>query len=117
MKDLAAQGRTILVSSHLMNEMAVTADHLIVIGRGKLIAAASTADIIARSMQQSVLVQTPDVARLTRLLTVAGGVVSVLAGDRRADQAHRRCDSYGDRRRACAADPVRPATGRLGHPY
>ena len=38
MKSLAAEGRTVLVSSHLMNEMAVTADHLIVIGRGKLIA-------------------------------------------------------------------------------
>ncbi len=75
MKDLAAQGRTILVSSHLMNEMAVTADHLIVIGRGKLIIDASTADIIARSTQQSVLVRTPDAARLTELLTVAGGVV------------------------------------------
>ena len=38
MKQLAAEGRTMLVSSHLMNEMAVTADHLIVIGRGKLLA-------------------------------------------------------------------------------
>ncbi len=45
MKDLAAEGRTILVSSHLMNEMAVTADHLIVIGRGKLITEASTEDV------------------------------------------------------------------------
>ena len=41
MKQLAADGRTILVSSHLMNEMAVTADHLIVIGRGKLALAAA----------------------------------------------------------------------------
>jgi len=47
MKELAAEGRTILVSSHLMNEMAVTADHLIVIGRGKLITEASTEDVIA----------------------------------------------------------------------
>src|SRR5579875_1756297 len=45
MKHLAAQGRTIFVSSHLMNEMAVTADHLIVIGRGRLIADASTAEV------------------------------------------------------------------------
>ena len=43
MKHLAGQGRTIFVSSHLMNEMAVTADHLIVIGRGKLIADSATA--------------------------------------------------------------------------
>src|SRR3984885_14258445 len=52
---LAAQGRVVLVSSHLMNEMAVTADHLIVIGRGKLIADSATADVIARSSEQSVL--------------------------------------------------------------
>jgi ABC-2 type transport system ATP-binding protein len=57
MKHLAGQGRTILVSSHLMNEMAVTADHLIVIGRGRLIAAASTADVIARGTDMSVRVR------------------------------------------------------------
>ena len=50
MKHLASEGRTVLVSSHLMNEMAVTADHLIVIGRGRLIAAASTAEFIAREL-------------------------------------------------------------------
>ena len=49
MKNLAAQGRTVLVSSHLLSEMALTADHLIVIGRGRLIADSSTADFIARS--------------------------------------------------------------------
>ena len=48
MKQLAAEGRTILVSSHLMNEMAVTADHLIVIGRGRLLADAATQEVIAR---------------------------------------------------------------------
>ena len=56
MKSLADEGRTILVSSHLMNEMAVTADHLIVIGRGKLITEASTEDVIARSTDKSVRV-------------------------------------------------------------
>jgi ABC-2 type transport system ATP-binding protein len=75
MKALAAEGRTILVSSHLMNEMAVTADHLIVIGRGKLITEATTEDIIARSTDKSVRVRTPDAAKLTELVTAAGGTV------------------------------------------
>ena len=76
MKHLAGQGRTILVSSHLMNEMAVTADHLIVIGRGRLIAAASTADVIARGTEKSVRVRTPDAARLAELISADGGQVS-----------------------------------------
>ena len=59
MKRLAAEGRTVLVSSHLMNEMAVTADHLIVIGRGRLIADCRTAEFIERSTDESVLVRTP----------------------------------------------------------
>jgi len=78
MKQLAAQGRTILVSSHLMNEMAVTADYLIVIGRGRLITESTTEDVIARSADKSVRVRTPDGARLTELITAAGG--SVMAG-------------------------------------
>ncbi len=68
MKQLAAEGRTILVSSHLMNEMAVTADHLIVIGRGRLITESSTDDVIARSTDKSVRVRTPG----AELLTVTG---------------------------------------------
>ena len=76
MKFLASEGRTILVSSHLMNEMAVTADHLIVIGRGRLIADSATADVIARSSEQSVRVRTPDAARLTPLIEAEGGKVS-----------------------------------------
>ncbi len=51
MKHLASQGKTVLVSSHLMNEMAVTADHLIVIGRGRLLADAATEDVIARGLR------------------------------------------------------------------
>jgi len=73
MKQLASQGKTVLVSSHLMNEMAVTADHLIVIGRGKLLAAASTEEVIARGSGQSVRVRTPDADRLTELITAEGG--------------------------------------------
>ncbi|MBV9094119.1 MAG: ATP-binding cassette domain-containing protein [Streptosporangiaceae bacterium] len=76
MRQLAAEGRTVLVSSHLMSEMSVTADHLIVIGRGKLIADASTQEFIQRSSERSVLVRTPDPARLRKLITAEGGTVA-----------------------------------------
>ena len=76
MKQLASEGRTILVSSHLMNEMAVTADYLIVIGRGRLITESSTDEVIARSTDKSVRVRTPDAPRLTELITGAGGKVT-----------------------------------------
>jgi ABC-2 type transport system ATP-binding protein len=75
MKALASEGRTILVSSHLMNEMAVTADHLIVIGRGRLLADAATEEVISRSSGQTVRVRTPDPERLTALITGEGGKV------------------------------------------
>jgi ABC-2 type transport system ATP-binding protein len=73
MKGLASQGKTVLVSSHLMNEMAVTADHLIVIGRGRLIVAAATEDVIARGSGQTVRVRTPEPDRLTDLIVAEGG--------------------------------------------
>ena len=73
MKHLASEGKTVLVSSHLMNEMAVTADHLIVIGRGKLLADAATADVVARGSGQSVRVRTPAPDRLTELIAAEGG--------------------------------------------
>jgi ABC-2 type transport system ATP-binding protein len=75
MKYLAGQGRTVFVSSHLMTEMAVTAEHLIVIGRGRLIADCATEEFIARSSERSVLVKSPDAARLTELITAEGGLV------------------------------------------
>jgi ABC-2 type transport system ATP-binding protein len=75
MKQLAGEGRTVLVSSHLLHEMAVTAEQLIVIGRGRLIADCSTADFIARNPQRSVLVKTPDAARLAALVAAEGGQV------------------------------------------
>jgi ABC-2 type transport system ATP-binding protein len=73
MKHLASQGKTVLVSSHLMNEMAVTADHIIVIGRGQLLADAATEEVIARGSGQSVRVRTPDPERLTALIAADGG--------------------------------------------
>ncbi|MBT3154576.1 ATP-binding cassette domain-containing protein [Streptomyces sp. CHD11] len=76
MKSLAAEGRAVLVSSHLMNEMAVTADHLVVIGRGQLVADCSTEEFIERSTEQSVLVRTPDGAKLAELLRGSGATVT-----------------------------------------
>ena len=75
MQQLAAEGRTIFVSSHLMSEMALTAEHLIVIGRGKLIADSSTQEFIQRSSERSVLVRTPQADRLSDLITAEGGKV------------------------------------------
>jgi ABC-2 type transport system ATP-binding protein len=80
LKDLAAQGRTVFVSSHLMTEMALTAQHLIVIGRGRLIADCATDQFLARSSQRSVLVKSPDASRLTELLTAEGGLVKAPDG-------------------------------------
>jgi ABC-2 type transport system ATP-binding protein len=76
LRSLAAEGRTVFVSSHLMSEMALTADHLIVIGRGRLIADCSTADLVASSSQSYVHVKTPDVDKLIAALAVAGAEVT-----------------------------------------
>src|ERR1700748_1172056 len=75
MKALAAEGRTVFVSSHLMSEMENTADHLIVIGRGKLIADCTVAEFIAANSRQSVRVRTPQAAGLAPVLTAAGAAV------------------------------------------
>jgi ABC-2 type transport system ATP-binding protein len=76
LKALAAEGRTIFVSSHLMNEMAVTADHVVVIGRGKLIADTSIEEFIARFSEGVVLVRTPQPEVLTEALAATGGKVT-----------------------------------------
>jgi ABC-2 type transport system ATP-binding protein len=79
MRTLAADGRTVFVSSHLMSEMENTADHLIVIGRGRLIADCAMAEFIAQGSGHSVLVRTPQPQDLGRALAAAGGTVSVPA--------------------------------------
>jgi ABC-2 type transport system ATP-binding protein len=73
-RSLAGQGRTVFVSSHLMSEMSLTADHVIVIGRGRLIADAPMRDLLVRGTA-SVAVRSPDAARFTRLLADAGAHV------------------------------------------
>jgi ABC-2 type transport system ATP-binding protein len=73
MKALAAEGRTVFVSSHLMSEMENTADHLLVIGRGKLIADCTVAEFIARNSVSAVRVRTPQREALVKAVTAAGG--------------------------------------------
>ncbi len=73
MKALAAEGRTVFVSSHLMSEMQNTADHLIVIGRGQLLAECSMEEFIARASGQTVRVATPQADVLAKAVAGAGG--------------------------------------------
>jgi ABC-2 type transport system ATP-binding protein len=77
LRSLAAEGRTVLVSSHLMSEMENTADHLIVIGRGRLIADCGISEFIAASQHQAVLVRTQQPSALTAAIASAGGTTSV----------------------------------------
>src|SRR5881227_663759 len=69
LKQLASEGRTVFVSSHLMSEMALTADHLVVIGRGRKIADMSTEEFIRQASGGLVLVRTPQAAELEALLS------------------------------------------------
>jgi len=75
LKRLAAEGRAVFVSSHLMSEMALTADHLVVIGRGKLIADQPVAAFVAKSSRASVRVRTPRPEPLIAALQNAGGQI------------------------------------------
>ncbi|BCL23064.1 ABC transporter ATP-binding protein [Streptomyces tuirus] len=80
MKSLAAQGRTVFVSSHLMSEMALTAEHLVVIGQGRLLADTSMADFIDRNSRSYVRVRSPQRERLLDVLHQAG-IVAVESGE------------------------------------
>ncbi|WP_405744619.1 ATP-binding cassette domain-containing protein [Streptomyces sp. NBC_01525] len=85
MKNLAAQGRTVFVSSHLMSEMALTADHLVVIGRGRLLADTSMAEFIRGNSRAFVRLRSPEPERLREVLhaerivavEAAGGALEV----------------------------------------
>jgi ABC-2 type transport system ATP-binding protein len=77
MRTLAAQGRTVFVSSHLLAEMANTADRLVVIGRGKLIASTTVEDFVSRSGGEAVRVRSPALDTLRELLSGAGIEVAV----------------------------------------
>ncbi|MCR6687980.1 ABC transporter ATP-binding protein [Cellulomonas sp.] len=77
-KHLASQGRTVFLSSHLMSEMALTADHLIVIGRGKIVADGPVDEIVARSTRASVRVRSPQATQLAQLVAGPDVVVNPL---------------------------------------
>jgi ABC-2 type transport system ATP-binding protein len=75
LKGLGREGRTVFVSSHLMSEMALTADHLVVIGRGRLIAEMPVADFIAQSSQQFVRVRTAQLEEFREAMQTNGATV------------------------------------------
>ena len=81
LRGLAAEGRTVFVSSHLMSEMAVTADYLIVVGRGRLIRDMSVADFIDSASTRSVHVRTPQAEQLRSLLLRDGVSVASSSTD------------------------------------
>ena len=82
LRSFAAEGRAVLVSSHLMAEMALTADRLVVIGRGRLIADTTVAEFVASASNGQVVVRSSDQARLRVALTTAGAQVAL-----RSDEA------------------------------
>jgi ABC-2 type transport system ATP-binding protein len=95
MKALAAEGRTVFVSSHMMAEMENTADHLIVIGRGKLIADCSMSEFIAGSSGAAVRVRTPMPGDLVKAVT-AGGAITAIDGDGAIEVHGMTAEAVGD---------------------
>ncbi len=101
LKGLAAEGRTVFVSSHLMSEMALTADHLVVIGRGRLISTGSVSDFITTNASQFVRVRTPRADELERLLVTQGARVqreddaSLTVSSLSAEQIGETCGNAG----------------------
>lgn len=80
-RDLAARGRTVLLSSHLMAEMAQTADRVIVLGRGRIIADAAMEDVLRGAGDPKTRVRSDDMARFARVLEAAGAAVTVESAD------------------------------------
>ena len=78
-RHLAGEGRTVFISSHLMSEMAQTADHLLVIGRGRIITAGPLEEVIATAREATVRVVTPRAGELAELLTDRGATVVTVA--------------------------------------
>lgn len=81
LKQLAAEGRTVFLSSHLMSEMALTADHLVIIGRGRLIADAPLQQILAATHDDRVIVRTPVASQLAALVAGPSVTVTSVAAD------------------------------------
>jgi ABC-2 type transport system ATP-binding protein len=77
LKSLAKEGRTVFVSSHLMSEMALTADEVVIIGKGRLIVQVSIDELLTQGSRQSVRVASPDIATLRGALESEGAATSV----------------------------------------
>ncbi|QAY68991.1 ABC transporter ATP-binding protein [Xylanimonas protaetiae] len=99
---LASQGRTVFLSSHLMSEVALTADHVIVIGKGKILADTSVKDFTAGASRKTVRVSTPGAAALAAAIERAGG--TAVAADGEASVGRHAADD------ALAAAPAVPGT-------
>ncbi|QTE00937.1 ATP-binding cassette domain-containing protein [Streptomyces cyanogenus] len=95
MKSLAGQGRTVFVSSHLMSEMALTADHLVVIGQGRLLADTSMADFIRANSRSYVRIRSPQRERLLDVLHQAG-ITVVEAGGGALEVAGGKAEQIGE---------------------
>ena len=95
MKALAAEGRTVFVSSHLMSEMENTADHLIVIGRGQLIADCTMKEFVASASGAAVRVRTPSAEQLVRAVT-GKGASSVIGDDGSVEVRGMSTEQVGD---------------------
>ena len=123
LKGLAAEGRTVFVSSHLMSEMALTADHLIVIGRGQVIADTSTEDFVRQASGNVVRVRSPQATRLAELLAGPDVTITSVDGDGLLDVQGLRAEQIGDlaaaqRHRDPRADAAAGlARGRLHGPH
>ena len=81
LRSLAAEGRAVLVSSHLMSELQGNADHLLVIGRGRMVADTSVSDLLAAASKDRVMVRTTDRGEATTVLAQAGGTVAISSHD------------------------------------
>jgi ABC-2 type transport system ATP-binding protein len=109
LRALAAQGRTVLLSSHLMSEMALTVDHVLIVGRGRLLEETSVAELRDRS-ERDVLVRSPRAAELAAVLTGLGASVTA-AGDGGLIAVGVDAPTIGDAA-AAAAIPVHGLTPR-----
>ncbi|MBD5786046.1 ATP-binding cassette domain-containing protein [Cellulosimicrobium terreum] len=95
-RSLAAEGRTVFVSSHLMSEMELTADHLVVIGGGRILADVPMMQLLDASSRTHVEVESPDAAELLRVLPGGTGIQATWAAAERLDVTGVRAATIGD---------------------
>lgn len=117
-RHLASEGRTVLLSSHLMSEMAQTADHLIVLGRGKVLADAPLAELVRSRTTARVHVRSPRAAELAEAVA-APGVQIATSGPGILDVTGATAERIGDlaAERGIAVHELTPTTGSLEEAY